>query len=64
MDWTNLGRSLFTVFCFVVFIVILLGAYSKKSKKRYEEAANQLFLDDDKVQEAGKDSPASNGAKQ
>lgn len=64
MDWTNLGRSLFTVFCFVVFIVILLGAYSKKSKKRYEEAANQLFLDDDKVQEAGKDSPTSNGAKQ
>ena len=64
MDWTNLGRSLFTVFCFVVFIVILLGAYSKKSRKRYEAAANQLFLDDDKVQEAGKDSPASNGAKQ
>ncbi|MBI3146365.1 MAG: cbb3-type cytochrome c oxidase subunit 3 [Pseudogulbenkiania sp.] len=64
MEWTNLGRSLFTVFCFVSFIVILLGAYSKKSRKRYEEAASQLFLDDDKVQGAGANTPASNGAKQ
>ena len=64
MEWTNLGRSLFTVFCFVSFIVILAGAYSRKSRKRYEEAANQLFLDDDKVQGTGADASVSNGAKQ
>ncbi|CUA86553.1 MULTISPECIES: cbb3-type cytochrome oxidase subunit 3 [Gulbenkiania] len=63
MDWANLARSLFTVFCFVVFIVILVGAYSRKSKKRYDEAANLPFMDDeDKVQEAESDK-ASDGAK-
>lgn len=47
MDWTNLGRILFTVFCFGTFAVILFGAYSKKAKGRYDEAAGRLFDDDD-----------------
>jgi len=60
MDWTNLGRILFTVFCFTVFIVIALGAFGKKAKKRYDEAAN-LVLDEDDTPAADN---ASNGAKQ
>ncbi len=59
MDWTNLGRILFTVFCFTVFIVIALGAFGKKSKKRYDEAA-RLVLDDEDQQPQKPD--ASNGA--
>ncbi|HJV07034.1 cbb3-type cytochrome oxidase subunit 3 [Paludibacterium denitrificans] len=62
MDWVTFGRSLFTVICFVFFIAILIVAYSKRSKDRYEEAANQLFLDDDKVQETDTDK-VSDGAK-
>ena len=59
MDWTNLGRILFTVFCFTVFIVIALGAFGKKSKKRYDEAA-RLVLDDEDQPPQKPD--ASNGA--
>ncbi|WP_199152872.1 CcoQ/FixQ family Cbb3-type cytochrome c oxidase assembly chaperone [Chromobacterium sp. ASV23] len=62
MDWVTIGRSLFTVVCFAFFIVVLIIAYSKRSKNRYEEAANLPFLDDDKAEEAPHDQ-ASNGAR-
>jgi cytochrome c oxidase cbb3-type subunit 4 len=62
MDLVTFGRSLFTVVCFAFFIVVLLLAYGKRSKNRYEEAANLPFLDDDKAQEADTEE-ASNGAK-
>lgn len=62
MDWVNLGRILFTVFCFTVFIVIALGAFGKKSKKRYDEAANLVFNGDDDEDQPRKPD-ASNGAK-
>lgn len=60
MDWTNLGRILFTVFCFVTFIVILIGAFGKKSQRRYDNAANLVFNGDEEEQQA---IDASNGAK-
>lgn len=60
MDWTNLARILFTVFCFGTFMVILIGAYGKKSQKRYDEAANLVFNGEEEEQ-AGLD--VSNGAK-
>lgn len=63
MDWVTLGRSLFTVMCFSFFLLVVFIAYSKRSRNRYEEAANLPFLDDDMVQEAHADQ-ASNGAKQ
>lgn len=63
MDITNLARSLFTVFCFTTFIVILLGAYGKKSKQRYEEAAQLPFMDDEQLSGTTPGS-AANGAKQ
>ncbi|POZ62754.1 cbb3-type cytochrome oxidase subunit 3 [Chromobacterium alticapitis] len=62
MDWVTIGRSLFTVVSFAFFIVVLIIAYSKRSKNRYEEAANLPFLDDDKVEEAPR-GEASNGAR-
>jgi cytochrome c oxidase cbb3-type subunit 4 len=62
MDWITAGRSLFTVMCFTFFLLVLYIAYSKRSKNRYDEAANVPFLDDDKVQEAEQDQ-ASNGAR-
>lgn len=58
MDWTNLARIMFTVFCFGTFIVILIGAFGKKSQKRYDEAANLVLDEDDNI-----DPNASNGAK-
>ncbi|MCW3479611.1 cbb3-type cytochrome c oxidase subunit 3 [Neisseriaceae bacterium JH1-16] len=47
MDLTEVGRLLFTLLCFGTFIVVALIAYSKKSKKRYDEAANMLFDEDE-----------------
>ena len=61
MDWTNLARILFTVFCFGTFIVIMVGAFGKKSQKRYDEAANLVFNEDD--EEERQDINASNGAR-
>ena len=52
MDINDL-RIVFTVLSFVVFIGIVLWAYSGKRKKAFQEAA-QLALDDD--------SPRINGA--
>ncbi|TIC78466.1 cbb3-type cytochrome oxidase subunit 3 [Crenobacter intestini] len=63
MDWTNFARSMFTVLCFASFIVILLGAYGKKSKQRYEEAAMLPFMDDEYASGQAPER-ASNGAKQ
>ncbi|AXE30801.1 CcoQ/FixQ family Cbb3-type cytochrome c oxidase assembly chaperone [Chromobacterium phragmitis] len=62
MDWVTVGRSLFTVVCFAFFIAVLIMAYSKRSKSRYEEAANLPFLDDDKVEDASQDE-AAHGAR-
>lgn len=60
MDLTNLARILFTVFCFVTFIVILIGAFGKKSQRRYDDAANLVFNGDEEEQH-GIDT--ANGAK-
>ncbi|MCL6263789.1 MULTISPECIES: cbb3-type cytochrome c oxidase subunit 3 [Craterilacuibacter] len=63
MEWVNFSRSLYTLACFTIFLVILIGAYSKKSKQRYEEAGMLPFMDDEHMP----DSPsgqASKGVKQ
>ncbi|SCK05821.1 cbb3-type cytochrome c oxidase subunit 3 [Vogesella sp. LIG4] len=59
MELTNLARTLFTVFCFTLFVVVVVGAFGKKSKKRYDEAANLVFDDEDKQPNKP---DASNGA--
>jgi cytochrome c oxidase cbb3-type subunit 4 len=42
----NLLRALATVFVFVAFIAICVWAYSGKRKKRFDEAANLPFADE------------------
>jgi cytochrome c oxidase cbb3-type subunit IV len=45
MDYAVSG-SIFTVLVFVCFIGIVVWAYSKKSKKRFDEAQNLIFDDE------------------
>jgi cytochrome c oxidase cbb3-type subunit 4 len=40
-------RGIFTLVLLVLFIVIVVWAYSKRSKSRFDEAANTIFEDDD-----------------
>ena len=47
MDGINLIRIIFTVLSFVCFLLIAFWAYSKTSKKQFDEAANLPFADDD-----------------
>lgn len=39
-------NSIYTVLVFVIFIGIVFWAYSKKSKKGFDEAANLVFADE------------------
>ncbi len=43
---SSLGHSIWTVIVFIIFIGIVLWAYSDRRKKDFDEAAN-LALDDD-----------------
>jgi cytochrome c oxidase cbb3-type subunit IV len=43
---SSLGHSIWTVIVFIIFIGIVLWAYSGKRKKDFDEAA-RLALDDD-----------------
>lgn len=45
MDYAISG-SIFTVLVFVCFIGIVVWAYSKKTKKRFDEAQNLIFADE------------------
>lgn len=47
MDWTNFARELFTVFCFVSFLLFAWIAYSRSAKKRYQQVAQMVIDDDD-----------------
>ena len=47
MSWVDVGRIAFTVFSFAVFVIVLFGAFSKKSTDRYNEAANLPFMDNE-----------------
>ena len=47
----NIIRSVITVLCFVVFLAIVLWAWSGKRKAAFDEAANLPFADDDGEQD-------------
>ncbi|WP_411358449.1 cbb3-type cytochrome oxidase subunit 3 [Pseudidiomarina salilacus] len=51
MDYIT-WRSIYTVLVFVVFVAIIWWAYSKSSKKRFDEAANSIFEEDELEQKA------------
>ena len=48
----NDARSILTVLSFVLFLVIAWWAYSSRNARRFEEAANLPFADDDEDQAA------------
>ncbi|MBS3796905.1 MULTISPECIES: cbb3-type cytochrome oxidase subunit 3 [Pseudoalteromonas] len=43
-------RGILTLVIMVLFIVIVLWAFSKRSKKRFDDAANAVFEDEKKHQ--------------
>ncbi|KJY98942.1 MULTISPECIES: CcoQ/FixQ family Cbb3-type cytochrome c oxidase assembly chaperone [Pseudoalteromonas] len=43
-------RGILTLVIMVLFIVIVLWAFSKRSKKRFDDAANSVFEDEKKHQ--------------
>ncbi|MCW8878934.1 MAG: cbb3-type cytochrome c oxidase subunit 3 [Kangiellaceae bacterium] len=43
----NLVRGLITLALFVLFMVLIYQVFSKKNKRRYEDAANLVFDDGD-----------------
>ena len=51
MDYIT-WRSIYTVLVFVVFVAIIWWAYSKSSKRRFDEAANSIFEEDELEQKA------------
>jgi cytochrome c oxidase cbb3-type subunit 4 len=44
----NMLRAVITATSFVVFVGIVVWAYSAKSKRRFDEAAQLPFADDDR----------------
>ncbi|TLU66331.1 CcoQ/FixQ family Cbb3-type cytochrome c oxidase assembly chaperone [Thalassotalea litorea] len=48
MDYGTL-RGIFTVIIFVLFIIIVVWAFSRKRKTSFDEAANSIFDEDDNV---------------
>ncbi|WP_036832076.1 cbb3-type cytochrome oxidase subunit 3 [Photobacterium sanctipauli] len=43
----GISHSIWTVVLFISFIGIVLWAYSKRQKSRFEEAANLVFADEE-----------------
>ncbi|MFY8275111.1 cbb3-type cytochrome oxidase subunit 3 [Pseudoalteromonas sp. SSDWG2] len=43
-------RGILTLVIMVLFIVIVIWAFSKRSKKRFDDAANAVFEDENKHQ--------------
>jgi cytochrome c oxidase cbb3-type subunit 4 len=47
LDWIMIGRIGFTVGCVLIFLIILVGAWSKKSSARYQEIERDFLADED-----------------
>ena len=54
MDQGIVG-SIFTVIVFVCFIGVVWWAFSSRNKKKFDEAANLPFADEDKDQEKSRE---------
>ena len=44
----NWARSLFAVWVFISFILVLYIVFNRRNKKNYDDAANSIFDNDDK----------------
>ncbi len=43
----NLARTLYTLGCFLAFVLILLYAYSRRNKRSYDDEARRIVDDAD-----------------
>lgn len=55
MDYGTL-QGIITIIVMLVFVGIFAWAYSSRQKKRFDEAANLVFSDEEKDKEKDKDS--------
>ena len=47
MSDVNLVRTMYTVICFVFFMLVLWYAYNRKAKKNYDEHGRSIIDDED-----------------
>ena len=62
----NTARSLYTVLCFVSFLLIVYVAYNRRARKRYDDIAQKMIDDNDLPENPAVEPPHSthdNGAK-
>lgn len=61
----NWARSLFTVWVFVSFMLILFIVLNRRNKANYQDAADSIMRDDDTphTDDGVSDEPRDNGAK-
>ncbi|PWV64696.1 cbb3-type cytochrome oxidase subunit 3 [Plasticicumulans acidivorans] len=55
MDFLTIIRSAFTVMMFLIFIGIVVWAWSGRSRRRFDEAANLPFADEDVARRSAED---------
>ena len=51
----NWARSLFTVWVFISFILVLYIVFNRRNKKNYDDAANSIFENDEDKESSEKD---------
>ena len=51
----NWARSLFTVWVFISFILVLYIVFNRRNKKNYDYAANSIFENDEDKESSEKD---------
>jgi len=55
VDFLTIIRSAFTVMMFLIFIGIVVWAWSGRSRRRFDEAANLPFADEDVARRSAED---------
>lgn len=51
----NWARSLFIVWVFISFILVLYIVFNRRNKKNYDDAANSIFENDEDKESSEKD---------
>lgn len=47
LDWVTIAKIGFTVGCVIIFLIIFMGAWSKKASVRYQEIQRDFLKDED-----------------
>ncbi len=62
MDFATFN-GLYTLFLIIIFVALILWAYSKKQKKTFEDIGNSIFDDDQNATQYAGDKSEHTGAK-